>query len=122
EIDRMSTARLSATEIVNELRSALADKGWLTAWTAAADSAPLPTDASLATIAEALRAHSRTTTIPKSAAVHLERAATAAAAAHDLEAEPGASVALYEHLGSALAYLTQARRVALDPDAPGVKD
>ncbi|MFB7584614.1 hypothetical protein [Streptomyces hydrogenans] len=111
----MSTARLSAPEIVNELLSALTDDGWLTTSTAPAD--PVPADANLATIAEALRAHSRSGMLPAGASHELERAADAVGRAQELESagDPGA---LYGELGSALAYLVQARRASIDLDSP----
>ncbi|MFD5328960.1 hypothetical protein [Streptomyces sp. NPDC127092] len=113
----MSTARLSASEIVNELLSALADDGWLTTSTAPAGPGPVPADASLATIAEALRAHSRSGMLPAGSNHELVRAADSVGRAQELESA-GDLGALYGELGSALAYLVQARRASIDLDSP----
>lgn len=111
----MSTARLSAAEIVSELLSALADDGWLTRSTALDGPGPVAPDAGLGEIANAFRACSRSRALPPVAARELERAAAAADRAQTLEATD--STALYGELGTSLAHLVQARR-ASTPDAP----
>lgn len=113
----MSTARLSAAEIVNELLSALADDGWLTTSTAPAGPGPIAPDAELAAVAQALRAHSRAGVLPPGAAREVERAADAADRAQELE-DTGDPVALYGELGTALAHLVQARGACSAADSP----
>ncbi|MFI7020177.1 hypothetical protein [Streptomyces sp. NPDC050164] len=111
----MSTARLSAAEIVSELLSALADDGWLTRLTAPTGPGPIAPGAGLGDIANAFRAHSRSGVLPPVAARELERAADAADRAQGLDAAE--SVALYGELGTSLAHLVQARG-ASTPDSP----
>ncbi|MFE4658223.1 hypothetical protein ACFRFJ_16255 [Streptomyces hydrogenans] len=111
----MSTARLSAAEIVSELLSALADDGWLTRSTAPAGPGPITPDAGLGDIANAFRAYSHSGALTPAAAHELERAAAAADRAEALGATD--SAALYGELGTSLAHLVQARRASA-PDAP----
>ncbi|TLQ38992.1 hypothetical protein [Streptomyces marianii] len=106
----MSTARLSASDITTELRSALAEGGWLPAVTQAAGPGPLSAGAPLSEIACALRTHSNAIMLPSAAADLLERAAQAVTAAQQLEPD-GAD--LYGQLGAAFAYLVQAHRAFL---------
>ncbi|MEW2153203.1 hypothetical protein AB0909_28630 [Streptomyces albidoflavus] len=113
----MSTARLSAAEIVNELLLALADDGWLTTSTAPAGPGPVTSPSGLATVAEALRSHSRAGVLPPAAARELLRAANATDRAAELEdtADP---VVVYGELGTALAHLVQARGACATTDSP----
>ncbi|MFE7427461.1 hypothetical protein [Streptomyces sp. NPDC057545] len=113
----MSTARLSAAEIVNELLSALADDGWLTTLTALAGPGPVAADAGLGDIAQALRCHSLADVLPSAATSELERAAAAAARAQELEGADNPT-AMYGELGTSLAYLVQARRACTGLDSP----
>lgn len=118
----MSTARLSSTEIVNELLSALTDDGWLTTSTAPAGGpGPVSAGSGLATIAQALHAHSHSRALPPASTRELERAAEAADQAKALE-NTGDSVALYSALGASLAYLIQARNAGAIPDSPEPTD
>ncbi|MEV8107820.1 hypothetical protein [Streptomyces sp. NPDC088135] len=113
----MSTARLSAAEIVNELLSALTDDGWLTTSTAPAGPGPVAQNAGLATVAQALRTHSRAGVLPPGAARELVRAADAADRAQELKSTDNPA-AVYGELGTALAHLVQARGVCVAADSP----
>lgn len=111
------TDRLTQAEIIAELRDALAEGGWIPAVTKEDGPGTLPREAvTLSAVADALAGHSRAASLPSPVALQLGRAAKASADA--LEAErSGDESALYGMLGTALAYVVQARRVAETPEA-----
>lgn len=99
------TARLTSTEILAELKDALGEGGWLPAYTRGNGPGPLPQNATLSAVGEALREHARVA--PSTAvATQLSRAAQEMAGTKRLDE----GAATYERLGTALAYLVQARR------------
>ncbi|MFF8329222.1 hypothetical protein [Rhodococcus qingshengii] len=101
------SARLSASEILTELRSALTSDGWLTTATIEVDRRPLSPDAQHSEISDALRTCSTSLSLPTVCALALTRAAAEVEAAHTGAPDE------YERLGLALGYLYQARQ-ALD--------
>ncbi|MEU3064169.1 hypothetical protein [Streptomyces subrutilus] len=107
----MSTEkRLSAPELVDEIRSSLAvTTGWIPMLSGLGGPTGVSDEASLSEVAQCLREFADAPTMPSAVAQQLRRAsesATAAVAADDATA--------YGHLGAAYAYLVQARRVASD--------
>jgi hypothetical protein len=103
----MNEQRLTAPELVEELRSSLdANTGWIPALSGVEGPNGLPEGAGLTEVAEALREFA-TAGIPASVAHQLERAAESAASAI-----AGDDSSTYGHLGTAYAYVIQARRAA----------
>ncbi|WP_119581663.1 hypothetical protein [Streptomyces europaeiscabiei] len=112
------TARLTQAEIIAELRDALAEGGWISAATKEDGPGPLPREAAmLSDVADALAEQSRAASLSSPVALQLGRAAEAAADALAAELS-GDESAVYGMLGTALAYVVQARRVAETPEAP----
>ncbi|MFD4555287.1 hypothetical protein ACFWP5_13370 [Streptomyces sp. NPDC058469] len=101
------TARLTSTEILAELKGALGEGGWLPAYTEGGGPGPLPQNATLSAVVEALEEHAR---VASSAAVttQLNRAALEMAGIKRVDDES----VTYGKLGTALAYLVQARGAA----------
>lgn len=104
------TARLTTTEILAELKEALGEVGWLPAYTKGNGPGPLPQNATLADVRDALREYAR---VAPSTAVttQLSRAAQEMAGIKRVDDES----TTYGRLGTALAYLVQARRAAETP-------
>lgn len=104
------TARLTSTEILAELKEALGAVGWLPAYTKGNGPGPLPQNATLSDVGEALGEYAR---VAPSTAVttQLIRAAQEMAGIKRVDEES----ATYGRLGIALAYLVQARRAAETP-------
>lgn len=103
----MNEQRLTATELVEEIRSSLdASTGWIPALSGTDGPNGLSAGAGLSEVTGALRAFA-TTDIPASVARQLERAAESAASAL-----AGDDSSMYGHLGMAYAYVLQARRAA----------
>ncbi|MFJ6709298.1 MULTISPECIES: hypothetical protein [unclassified Streptomyces] len=101
------TARLTSTEILAELRDALGKGGWLSTYTEGSGPGPLPQNATLRAVGEALGEHARVA--PSTAvATQLNRAAQALTNAKQVDE----GSATYEMLGTALAYVVQARRAS----------
>lgn len=107
----MSTEkRLSADELVDEIRSSLAvTTGWIPVLTGPDGPPGVSDGASLSELAQALRKFANAAAALPAVAQQLRMASESVAAA--LQAE-GATT--YGHLGSAYAYVIQARRVASD--------
>lgn len=100
----MNEQRLTAPELVEELRSSLdATAGWIPPLAGDEGPAGLSGDAGLAEVVGALREFADAD-IPASVARHLERAADSAASAL-----AGDDSSTYGHLGVAYAYVLQAR-------------
>jgi hypothetical protein len=112
------TTRLTRAEIVAELHEALADGGWIPAATSGDGPGPLPRESvSLSEVAPALVKHSHAASLPPSVSLQMRRAAEAATDA--LEAERLSDEAsVYGLLGTALAYIIQARRAWEAPEPP----
>ncbi|MFZ3491682.1 hypothetical protein ACODT5_00315 [Streptomyces sp. 5.8] len=103
----MNEQRLTAPELVDELRSSLdTNTGWIPALSGTDGPNGLSAGASLTEVAEALRDFA-TADIPASVARQLKRAAESAASAL-----AGNDSNTYGHLGTAYAYVLQARRAA----------
>ncbi|MFF7954134.1 hypothetical protein [Streptomyces griseorubiginosus] len=107
----MSTEkRLSTTELVDEIRSSLAvTTGWIPVLSGPDGPTGVSNEATLSELAQSLREFADAPTVPSAVAQQLRRAsesATTAAVADDATA--------YGHLGSAYAYVIQARRAATD--------
>ncbi|MEV6357972.1 hypothetical protein [Streptomyces hydrogenans] len=111
----MSAERMSAAEIVTELRSALITGGWLPTATLAHGPGPVAEDADLGDIARALQEHSLAASLPQDCVDLLGHAAVEAAAAYTATS----FAEVYTRLGYALAYATQARRALTDTPARG---
>ncbi|POX58861.1 hypothetical protein C3492_35615 [Streptomyces sp. Ru62] len=107
------TDRLTSNEILAELRNALAEDGWLPALAKGAGPGPLSRETSLSDVREALAEYARTAALPAAVTLQLDRAAEAVADVRDLDDESAA----YGMLGTALAYLVQARRASEAPTA-----
>ncbi|MFF4393279.1 hypothetical protein ACFY0G_42185 [Streptomyces sp. NPDC001552] len=105
----MNEQRLTALELVDELRSSLdANTGWIPALSGTAGPNGLCAGAGLTDVAAALRDFAAAD-IPASVARQLERAAESAASAL-----AGDDSSTYGHLGTAYAYVLQARRAAAE--------
>ncbi|MGW0669802.1 hypothetical protein [Streptomyces sp. NPDC002746] len=103
----MNEQRLTAPELVEELRSSLdTNTGWIPAVAGAEGVNGLPEGVGLIEVAEALRDFAAAD-IPASVARQLERAAESTASAL-----AGDDSSTYGHLGTAYAYVLQARRSA----------
>ncbi|MBV7674131.1 hypothetical protein STHAL_32305 [Streptomyces halstedii] len=107
----MSTEkRLSAPELVDEIRSSLAaTTGWIPILSGPDGPTGLPETASLSEVAQSLRKFANAPAMPAAVAQQLRRAsasATAGIAADDTTA--------YGHLGAAYAYVVQARLATSD--------
>ncbi|MFB6841856.1 hypothetical protein [Streptomyces sp. NPDC056361] len=111
----MSPERMSAAEIVTELRSALIADGWLPSAVGAYGPGPVAEDAEVDDIARALQGHSIAATLRQDCADLLARAAAEATAAYTATG----AAEVYTRLGCALAYATQARRALTDTPARG---
>ncbi|MFI9801983.1 hypothetical protein [Streptomyces sp. NPDC052302] len=99
------TTRLTSSEILAELKDVLGESGWLPAYTGKNGPGPLPQHAAMGAVGEALKEHALVA--PSTAvAVQLNRAAQEVAGITRLDD----GSATYERLGTALAYLVQARR------------
>lgn len=102
----MSTERLTAAELVDELRSSLdTANGWIPALSGTKGPVSLATDAGLAEVVSAMQKFA-TVAAPPALARQLERAAESAESA--LIGDDSA----YGHLGMAYAYMLQAQRIA----------
>ncbi|MDP9954235.1 MULTISPECIES: hypothetical protein [Streptomyces] len=102
----MNEQRLSAAEVVEELRSSLdKDTGWIPALADVEGANSLPEGVGLTEVAEALRKFA-SAGIPTSVARQLKRAAESAESALIDDDRT------YGHLGAAYAYVLQARRAA----------
>ncbi|GAA5216897.1 hypothetical protein GCM10023323_71780 [Streptomyces thinghirensis] len=102
-------ARLTSTEILAELKAALGEDGWLPSYTRGNGPGPLPQDAPLPAVGEALGEYARV--VPSTeVATQLSRAAQQMTGVKQLDE----GAATYERLGTALAYLVQARRATGD--------
>ncbi|MFG2351985.1 hypothetical protein [Streptomyces phaeochromogenes] len=100
--------RLTIEELVEELRSALdADSGWVPALVGSNGPAGLPNDATLEAVVTRLQEFATAPTLPDAVARQLRAAYDAADAALVTEGN-----AQYRNLGSAYAYVLQARRAA----------
>lgn len=103
----MNEQRLTAPELVEELRSSLGAKtGWIPALSGTEGPDGLSADAGLTEVTGALRDFAAAG-IPASVARQLEHAAESAASAL-----AGDDSSAYGHLGMAYAYVLQARRAA----------
>ncbi|KOU45351.1 hypothetical protein ADK56_33170 [Streptomyces sp. MMG1522] len=103
----MNEQRLTAPDLVEELRSSLdTNTGWIPALSGVEGLSGLPEGVGLTEVAEALRDFAAAD-IPASVARQLEPAAEAAASAL-----AGDDSSTYGHLGTAYAYVLQARRAA----------
>ncbi|MGW1819317.1 hypothetical protein ACWCQM_37905 [Streptomyces sp. NPDC002125] len=103
----MNEQRLTAPELVEELRSSLdTNTGWIPALAGIEGANGLPEGVGLTEVAGALRDFAAAD-IPASVARQLERAAESAASAL-----AGDDSSTYGHLGTAYAYVLQARRAA----------
>lgn len=107
----MSTEkRLSAPELVDEIRSAVAaTTGWIPMLSGPDGPTGVPNEARLSEVARSLRQFAEAPTMPPSVAQQLRRAAESATAAVAAD-----SATAYGHLGAAYAYVVQARRAASD--------
>ncbi|MCT9142430.1 hypothetical protein [Streptomyces violarus] len=99
------TERLTSAEIVTELRDALGEDGWLPALAKGEGPGHLPRAAPLSELREALASYARTASLPAAVTLQLGRASEALAGVHEADEDSG----LYGMLGTALAYLVQAR-------------
>lgn len=103
----MNEQRLTAPELVEELRSSLdTNTGWIPALAGVEGPNGLPEGVGLTEVVGALRDFAAAD-IPASVARQLERAAESAASAL-----AGDDSSTYGHLGTAYAYVLQARRAA----------
>ncbi|MEV3999132.1 hypothetical protein ACFYPK_32855 [Streptomyces halstedii] len=108
----MSTEkRLSAPELVDEIRGSLAaTTGWIPILSGPDGPTGIPPEtASLSEVAQSLRKFANTPTMPAAVAQQLRRASESAAAG---VATDGTTA--YGHLGAAYAYMVQARRATSD--------
>ncbi|MFF0051643.1 hypothetical protein [Streptomyces sp. NPDC005498] len=109
----MNEKRLTAPELVEELRSSLdVTDGWIPALSGTAGPVGLLENAGLTEVADRLQEFAAAATIPASVARQLGRAAESAASAL-VAGDSGA----YGHLGAAYAYVLQARRAAAEENA-----
>ncbi|MDQ1033649.1 hypothetical protein QFZ75_000065 [Streptomyces sp. V3I8] len=100
--------RLTVEELVEELRSALdADNGWIPALVGSSGPAGLPRGIALEAVVTRMQEFAAASTMPAAVARQLRTAADAADAALVTEGN-----AQYGNLGSAYAYVIQARRAA----------
>ncbi|GGQ86900.1 hypothetical protein GCM10010250_67430 [Streptomyces althioticus] len=100
--------RMTSEELLQELRAALdAHTGWIPALCAPDGPAGLPADAGLSAVVERLLEFASASAVPASLASMLQRCAEAADMALVTE-----GAVQYGHLGTAYAYLTQARGLA----------
>ncbi|MFL4910892.1 hypothetical protein ACJ6WF_49345 [Streptomyces sp. MMS24-I2-30] len=101
--------RLTSDELVQELRAALdADSGWLPALCAPTGPVGLRAHAELPAIVDRLLAFASTQSLPTTVAPAIRSAAEAADAALISQ-----GAVQYGHLGTAYAYITQARAYAV---------
>lgn len=107
----MSTEkRLSAPELVDEIRSSLAvATGWIPALSGPDGPTGVSDETSLSEVARSLREFAEAPTMPSAVAQQLRRAAESATAAVATD-----SATAYGHLGAAYAYVVQAHRAASD--------
>ncbi|MEV0749814.1 hypothetical protein AB0I75_32175 [Streptomyces sp. NPDC050273] len=112
----MSTEkRLSAPELVDEIRSSLAvTTGWIPTLSGPDGPTGISDEASLSELAQSLREFANAPTMPSAVAQQLCRASESAAAALATAAVAADDAATYGHLGATYAYVVQAHRVASD--------
>ncbi|MFJ4972754.1 hypothetical protein [Streptomyces sp. NPDC088755] len=107
----MSTEkRLSAPELVDEIRSSLAvTTGWIPMLSGPDGPTGVSAEAHLSEVAQRLREFADAPTMPGAVTQQLRRASESATAA-----VTAGNTTAYGHLGAAYAYLVQAHRVASD--------